>query len=186
MKKHILFIAGLALSTLIACSSDAKVDQNEESSAKTEKGGTKAVPDSPCAVVSADDLRNILDVPQSFKINMEDKDLTYPTCTFKWDDTFVRVMDMRGTSVNIDMESEVLIVMVKDCTASMFDRSTKVYKDGVSVTNLGDQAIWGEKMNQLTFRSGDVMMHVHVEVDGDSAVNKEGAIKIAKFAIAKL
>lgn len=185
MKKHILFIASLSFITLFACSSDAKDDQSEDSAAKTENGA-KAVPDSPCQIVNADDLRGILKVPQSFTINMEDKMLTYPTCKFKWDDKYVRVMDMSGTSVNIDMEPEVMIVMVTNCTAAMFERSTQVYKDGVNIDNVGDQAIWGERMNQLTFRNGGIMMHVNVAVSTDSAVNKESAIKIAKFAIGKM
>lgn len=187
MKK--VTLVSLLFLGLIAMACNSNSESSDESGEKnTDKTASKAtLPESPCDLINAVDMRSIMIVGSEFEISMEAKDYTYPTCSFRWeDDKVVKKMEVGGREMSVDMPSEVMVVLVKDADATKFQRSVKVYKDGEAISGFGDEAMWGEEMHQLTFRKGNVMMHVNVKADNDDAVNKANAEKIAKFLLAKM
>jgi len=139
---------------------------------------------SPCELITLDVIKSYIDIPDGINVKSEDKMLTYPTCTFQWKDGIRKQSQTIGTTeVSYDVESKVLIVLVKDAKNSMFDRSTSVYKNPEELLGLGERAVWGDNMNQLTFLSGGMMMHVHVQVDNDKSVNRKHAIELTKHIL---
>lgn len=82
--------------------------------------------------------------------------------------------------------AEMSIVLVKNATKKMFETSTQVYKDGQAETGIGEMAIWGAKMSQLTFLAKGYMIHLHVKKSGDDTENREIAGKVAAHIIEKL
>lgn len=172
---------------LFSCGNSEENTSSDDSASGSEKSAASILNvESPCELISSEDVVSFCDVASEFKIVQEDKMLTYPTCIFKWEDGKVNgSVDIGGTPVNFDMPSEVLIVMVKNTSEKMFEQSTTVYKDGVDV-NIGDKAIWGVKMSQLTFLAKGYMFHVRVKVSNDDESNKQKASKIAKMLIGKL
>jgi len=171
----------------VACSSSTESSDGSGEKATNNTAQKASVPDSPCDWINADDMRSLMNVGSEYEISMEAKDYTFPACSFRWEDNkVVKNMEVGGRQMSIDMPSEVLVVLVKDADAAKFQRSVKVYKDGEAVSGYGDEAMWGEQMHQLTFRKGNVMMHVNVKADNDDAVNKANAEKIAKFLLDKM
>lgn len=181
------FLFGLLIAALLSsCSANA---EGEDITPKTETQSEEqsTLSENPCDWVSADDIRSIIGVASSFEIEEEFNDYTFPACSYEWEDKKVtKTMQVGGSPMEIAMPSEVMIVLAQDIDAKKFERSTSVYKDGVPLESLGDEAIWGEEMSQLSFRKGSLMWHVHVKVDNDSAVNKKHALAIANFLIEKM
>jgi len=144
-------------------------------------------PDLPCDWVNAEELRDLMEVPKSIEIEMEARDYTFPACSFEWKDgKVIKTMEVAGRTMEIESPSEVMVVLVKEATAEKFERSTQVYKDGTAEAGIGDEAVWGAEMSQLTFRKGTVMMHIHVKADNESSVNKKKALFIAEFLLGKM
>lgn len=182
---HLLY--GLPIAALLlSCSAPAE-SEDAIPKAKTQTEQQAVVSENPSEWISADDIRSIIGVGSSFEIDEEFKDYTFPACSYEWDDKKVtKTMQVGGSPMEIAMPSEVMIVLAQNIDAKKFERSTAVYKDGISVEGFGDEAVWGEEMSQLSFRQGSLMWHIHVKVDNDSAVNKKHAQAIASFLIKKM
>jgi hypothetical protein len=182
-----IFASLLVLTFATSCGQET-TNSNKELDADTPKTVVNESTDiSPCSLISEADLNKILAIPEGKTLDMEDKQLTYPTCIYKWEEwTFSETKTFSGTSVNIDYPSEVLVVFVKNASKSMFETSTKAYRDGVAVSGVGEMAMWGDILSQLTFLANGSMIHVHVKTSTDATLNKENAIKIAKKMIANL
>jgi len=143
--------------------------------------------ESPCELITLDVVKSYIPIPDGIDVISQDEMLTYPTCTFQWKDGIRKQSQTIGTTVvTYDFASKVSIVLVKDVTSSMFDRSTSVYKNPEELSGLGERAVWGDNMNQLTFLSKGVMMHVHVHVDNDKSVNRKHAIELTKHLLKEL
>lgn len=143
--------------------------------------------DSPCALISLDDVKKRFNLDANMEIDFEDKVNSFPTCSFSWKDGGVtKSMDVGGQKIDINLDSELLIVMVKDANESMYERSITAYSDGQVEDTIGDRATWSDKRSQLTFLSKSHLFHVHVRVSNDKAVNRKHAIEIAESFIAKI
>ena len=177
--KKLVFVLSISL-FLISCG-DSSTSQNKKVSVTASPKNT-----SPCKLISVEEIKSICNVDSKFQISQSDKILTYPTCTFKWEDKQVnRVMSVGGNEITVDMPSEVTVVMVSDATEKMFEQSIVVYKDGVDVS-LGEKAIWGTEMSQLTFLSNGYLFHVHLKVSNDDSGNKQKALKVADLLIERI
>ncbi len=126
--------------------------------------------DSPCELISTVEVKGFCSIPSDIEIEQLAKDYTYPTCVFK---------DKSGISI-------VTIVMVKNAKEDMFEISTGVYKDGISIDGVGEKAKWGAKMSQLSFLAKGYMFHVNVIALSDSEENKKVAMDIARFLVGKV
>ncbi|WP_117880025.1 hypothetical protein [Aureibaculum luteum] len=176
-----LLIVWIALLTL---SCNKKENKSEES---TRLNSEKVVAiNSPYELISREDVKNIFNVVE-FPIDVQDKVLTQPTCIYKWEDSKVfRMKKIVNQEVKFAMPSEVLIVMVKKCTESMFKRSTSVYKQPHLIENLGDMAVWDVRMSQMTFLSNHFIFHVHVKVSNENQINLKKATEVSNLIIEKL
>ena len=143
--------------------------------------------DSPCEIISLEDVKKRFNLDESVEISLEDKAYTYPTCSISWKDGKVtKSMDVGGQSIEVELDSELLIVMVKDANASMYETSISVYTDGIIEDAIGDKATWSDKRAQLTFLSDNYLFHVHVRASNDNVLNRNHAVEIAESIIAKL
>jgi hypothetical protein len=134
-----------------------------------------------------EEVKKRFNLDASIEISLEDKVYTYPTCTFNWKDGKVtKLMDIGGQKMEIELDSELLIVMVKDANESNYETSISVYSDGQNEGGIGDKATWSAKRAQLTFLFNTYLFHVHVRASNDDTVNKKNAIEIAGDIIAKL
>ncbi|MBR9978491.1 MAG: hypothetical protein KFH87_10415 [Bacteroidetes bacterium] len=187
MKKIISIYIAILVASVIPAScaqekSDTEIYQTTVSTKTTADNGVSF--ESPCELISLEVVKSHIPIPEGINVIKEDEKLTYPTCTFKWKDGIRKKSQTIGTTVvEYDIESKVLIVLVKDANSSMFDRSTSVYKNPEELTELGERAVWGENISQLTFLSKGVMMHVHVQVDNDKSVNRKHAIELTKHLL---
>ena len=140
---------------------------------------------SPCELITDDEIKLLFSIPSDLTLIRKDRVLTYPTCSFEWEDGKVQKI-MESLNMKIDLPSELMIVMVKNSDEKKFEASAKVYKDGVPVKDLGDVAAWGDRMLQLSFLSNGYMFHIHVKASNEAKINKEKAIEIAGLLIDKL
>jgi len=183
--KKLTFALSVSL-FIFSCIDSTKVDK-EKVFNEVVTGNTEILPGSPCELISVDDVKSICNVSNEVEIVQEDKVYTHPTCTFEWKDGKVtHVMSVGGRDMTIDLPSEVMIVMVSNSNEKMFGQSTSVYKDGVSVDEVGEKAMWGIKMSQLTFLSNGYMFHVHIKVSDDNEDNKQKAIEVAHLLSSKI
>ncbi len=107
---------------------------------------------SPCELVSLEEVKLRFELDESIEISIEDKAYTYPTCSFEWKDGKVtKTMDVGGQKIDVDLDSELLIVMVKQANESKYEASISVYSDGQNEEGIGDLATWSPKRAQLTF-----------------------------------
>jgi hypothetical protein len=172
--KSILIIACMPL-LLIGCNSNETSSETNHRSEESERPNTEAKKsvDSPCELVSLADVRGMFSVPEELAIDMDDRVLTFPTCSFEWEDgKVITTMKVGDNEVKVQRPSTVMIVMVKGASESMYNTSTKVYKDIEELSGLGSMASWGNQMSQLTFLAGNHLFHVHVKVSTDDAANK--------------
>jgi hypothetical protein len=143
--------------------------------------------DSPCELVSLEEVKLRFELDESIEISFEDKAYTYPTCSFKWKDGQVtKTMDIGGQKMDVELESELLIVMVKEANESKYEASISVYSDGQIEGGIGELATWSPKRAQLTFLSNSYLFHVHVRASNDNAENRKNAIEIAGGIMGKL
>jgi len=141
---------------------------------------------SPCDFISLEEVESMFVVDMD-NIEMQNVVLTHPTCIFKWEDGKVFNQSyIENTKVKVNLPSELLIVMAKDISDTQFNTVVKVYKDAQSVNNLGEMAVWGKKISQLSFLYKNYLFHVHVKVSNDDEINKEKAIEVAKLILGKL
>jgi len=142
--------------------------------------------DSPCELLTIEEMANICSVSGEIEITQLAKMYTYPTCVYSWNDgKCIQESSIGGHSTFV-VDNNVMIVMVKDASEDIFEISTGVYKDGISVENVGEKAKWGEKMSQLSFLSKGYMFHVNVKILPSSEENKKAAVEIARFLVEKL
>jgi hypothetical protein len=183
MKIQSLLFASLFILSFTACGGGEETNKDNPTTNDAPDTEEQAnVPaDSPCELLDESDVRALFGVDASIEITIEDKDYTYPTCKYEWKDKKVQMTTKVGSmEVTTDLPSEIMLVMVNNVNEKMFDRSVSVYKDGVEVKGLGEKAMWGEKIAQLSVMKGGMMYHIHVKADNDDSINKENAIAIAK------
>ncbi len=184
--KIFLFVASIPLFSVCTSTpngADQVADQEQTHNTKTHLRGHQ----SPCEFISVEEVRHLFSVPDDIQIEKKDRVLTYPTCSFKWQDGKVVTMMQAGPSqVALRKPSELMIVMVKDANASMYNTAIKVYKDVEPVKDIGEMASWGATMTQLSFLSHNYLFHVHVKASNDDAKNKTQAIAVARRIVAQL
>ena len=181
----VILFASVILTSFAQEKSNTEIKQKSVLT-KTTTANTNSF-ESPCELITLDLIKSYIPIPDGINVIKQDEKLTYPTCTFKWKDGIRKKSQTIGkTEITYDVESKVMIVLVKDAKSSMFNRSTSVYKNPEELTGLGERAVWGDNMNQLTFFSKGVMMHVHVNADDDKSVNRKHAIELTKHLLKKL
>ncbi len=190
MKKAFVLIT-FCLFTIACGNSETSKDEKTETEAiVTEKEATPEITEkasSPCAFISEAKIKEVLGIPADAVTEMKDVMRTYPTCFYKWESVmFSTKRTIAGKEVSLDFPAEVTIVLVKNASDKMFETSTKVYSDGEVQDGIGDMAMWGTQMSQLTFLAKGTMIHLHVKVSGDLAANKSKALELATLIIEKL
>ncbi len=141
----------------------------------------------PCDLLTESDIKKTLSISEEEHAEIKNVVRTYPTCFYKWESiSFSKTSIIGGNEVSIDYPTEVTIVVVKNASEEMYQTSTKVYKDGQAQQGIGDMAIWGGGMSQLTFLSKGYMIHLNVQMSNVEMINKENAIKLSALIIDKL
>lgn len=190
MKKAILLITACIFAIACGNSETSKSENSQTEAVTTEKeaiSSTNESATSPCGFVSEAKIKEVLALPTDAIAEIKDVKRTYPTCFYKWDTVaFTKTQTIGGQEINLDYPAEATIVLVKNANKKMFEMSTKVYKDGESQNGIGDMAIWGSKMSQLTFLAKGTMIHLQVRVTKDAAANKAKAVALAALIIEKL
>jgi hypothetical protein len=184
MKKMLFTLA--ILSVAIACGNNS-APSNEQENSEVQTSNSNKTEISPCELISESALKELLAIPDEAPTEMKDVMRTYPTCFYKWESVpFSETKTIANKEMDIDFPSEATIVLVKNATDKMYERSIKVYKDGASQDGIGEMAIWGGKMSQLTFLAEGYLIHLYVKVSSDEAENKAKAQKIASQLIQNL
>tara|TARA_R110002167_G_scaffold29771_5_gene99104 strand:+ start:1087 stop:1611 length:525 start_codon:yes stop_codon:yes gene_type:complete len=157
---------------------------------KNPQGDAIAVNDmekSPCELLTESEIKKSLSIPNEAVTEFKDVVRTYPSCFYKWEAfTFSKSRKLGGQEVSVDYPTEVGIVVVKNATEKMFQTSTKVYKDGQAQQGIGEMAVWGTRMSQLTFLAKGKMIHLNVSMSNVVNENKAQALSLAALIINKL
>jgi len=141
----------------------------------------------PCDLLTESEIKKTFSISEAEPAEIKNVVRTYPTCFYKWESiSFSKTSIIGGNEVSIDYPTEVSIVVVKNASEEMYQTSTRVYKDGQAQQGIGDMAIWGGGMSQLTFLSKGYMIHLNVQMSDVEMINKENAIKLSAFIIEKL
>lgn len=191
MKKSLLLIACCIFAIACGNSETSKAENTQTEATATEKEAASALTEdtsSPCSFVTETKIKEVLGIAADAATKMKDVIRTYPTCFYEWVEVtaFSTTKSIAGQEIVLNYPAEASIVLVKDASDKMVGISSKVYKDGVAVAGIGDMAIWGSKMSQLTFLANGTMIHLHVRISGDAEVNKTKAVELAALIIEKL
>lgn len=164
--------------------SDAEMAENDDSSAAgTEDFKIK----SPCDLVSEEEMPRLTGIDERFKLTIENKLLSHPTCIYRWDAILVRTKTYElGEALESELPAQINIVMIRDQNNSDFTRAIKTYIDPKTLTNIGEMAVWGDRLSQLTVLEQDHIFHVYVNVDNSLAKNRAIAEKIAKEIVVSI
>jgi len=176
--KNLILILGL-LTFFSSCENGSNSEANKESNEPM------LIADKlPCDLITEAEIKTICGIPENIKSTIENKERTYLSCFYKWEEhTYNRVMQLGGNNVDIPVPVEMSIVPVKNATKAMFETSTKVYKDGEIIDGIGDMAIWGSQMSQITFLAKGQMIHLHLDMSDNPETDKEMALKIAAIIV---
>ena len=190
MKKALILIICGILAIACGNTETSKAENNHTEALNTEKAAVPATTEkasSPCGFVTEAKIKEVLGLPADAVTDMRDVMRTYPTCFYKWESViFTRKQMISGRELDLEYPAEVVIVLVKHASSQMFDTSTTVYKDGETQDGIGEMAIWGSQMSQLTFLAKGTMIHLNVKVSGDAADNKAKAVELAGLIFDKL
>jgi hypothetical protein len=142
---------------------------------------------SPCSLLTEAEIKDVLSLPKDALTTMEDAVYTYPTCSYEWETlVYEKSTTIGGQQVALEYPYKLMIVLVANANKSMFDKTTVVYKDGESISELGEMAIWGDDMSQITFLSKEHIIHLSLNVSGNHSENKDKAIELAKLVEKRL
>jgi hypothetical protein len=174
----------------IGCSGNENQSQNsatDQVPIESVQGRETGKISSPCLLITSEWVKGAFQISDNFNIKTEDEVLTYPTCTYTWEDGKVtRKQKIGSQEINIKLPSKIMIVMVQNASPSMFEASTNVYKQAQSVGGVGEMATWGSDMSQLSFFSKKFLFHVNVKASNDNNENRRKAYNIAQTIISKL
>ena len=181
----------LLLLIFTACdTNDAKSNEDNSSDSDSTTNSPRESSEnstSPCDLITIHDVENLFEIAGDITLTVEDEILTYPTCTYKWEDGKVtHSQNIGGQTIVSELPSTLMIVMVKGAIDVDYNTSIRVYKDGVSVSGVGQMSAWSDKRAQLSFLAKNHLFHVHVRNSNDSEVNKAKAIEIANKIIDKI
>jgi len=183
MNKFLLILAILPF--CISCGNGETTDT--EASTKMETSMVKDTEKSPCELVSEATIEKILSIPLDTPTEVNNAMRTYPTCFYTWETVqFSETKKIGNKDMSIDFPTEVTIVLVKNATKSMFQTSVKVYKDRQTQNDVGEMAVWGDQMSQLSFLTKGYMIHLYVKMSSDATENKNKALKISEEIIENL
>lgn len=182
----------LVCAMLPACDNSEKKDaeriveniinnKNEDNSAGARSG------DSPCSLLSETMVNRILEIPEQAPSEIRDEVLTFPTCSYKWKTIkYSKKQTIAGKEMTLSYPATLLIVMVENASTELYNRSVKVYKDGLELKSVGEKAVWGDAMSQLTFLKDGNLIHLNVKLSLDKQDNKDKAIALANAIIENL
>ncbi|MEO6949418.1 MAG: hypothetical protein ABI123_07310 [Ginsengibacter sp.] len=180
-----LFLLFASLSFfLVACQSSdgesvsATVSQND----KSVKSAIR-----PCEIITLEDIKDHFQIQASLEVEVSDDNVTFPACSYEWGiDLVMGQVTAGGKTVEYGSPATVMIVVAQNIPPSGFEQSTSVYKDAEEVSGIGDKAVWGAKMSQLTFLIKNTLFHVNVKASPDEEKNKNDAIALSKLIIKKV
>jgi len=141
----------------------------------------------PCDLISAEEMLQFTALDSSQKMTVESKVLTYPTCVYRWENILVKTKTFDlGEEVVLDLPAQVNIVLLRDKKTDDYQRAIKTYVDQIELSAIGEMAVWGDRLSQLTFFSEDHIFHVYVNVSETIDVNREIAKDIAQKIVLSL
>ena len=180
-----LFLLFTSFSFLfVACNSG-----EEKSDTTTEARIEKSVKDitSPCEIITLNDIKEYFKIQDTTEVNVENKEVTFPSCSYEWGkDVVMDKITVANQTIEYGAPAKVMIVMAKGVPSSGFEQSTAVYKDGEEISGIGEKAIWGAKMSQITFLYNDTLFHVNVKASSDKQKNKNDAIALSKLILKRI
>ena len=142
---------------------------------------------SPCSLLTEAEIKDVLSLPKDALTTMDDAVYTYPTCSYEWETlVYKKNTTIGGQQMALEYPYKLMIVLVANADKSMYDKSTVVYKDGENISGLGQMAIWGDSMSQVTFLSNEHMIHLSLKVSDNHSENKNKAIELAKLVEKRL
>ena len=110
---------------------------------------------------------------------------SYPTCSYIWGPDSKK--DAARVSAGLAPEGNKLqIVYAQGASQKDFQRVLSTYSDAETLAGIGEEAVWSQRRNQLSFIT-DKHLIVHIHMDKtDGQGSKENAIAIAGDLLEKL
>jgi len=149
---------------------------------KTSKSDRKV-----CALVTEEEIKDLLAIPKGEVTKMEEAAPTQPTCFYTWESViYIKTMNISGRDLDLEYPAKASIVLVENANEGMYQASIKAYKEPQVESGIGDMAIWGTNLSQITFLAKGNLVHVNVQVTSDAKENRDKAIQLAKLVIDRL
>lgn len=140
-----------------------------------------------CELISDAELKHLLELPEGAKTSSESSEKPYPACFYRWKNaTYPLSKKIGNREMTIDTPIEVNIVIVDEADEAMYLRSIKAYKDGESEEGVGEMAIWGDGLSQISILEKGKLIHIYVKKSQDAPENRTAAVTIANAIIKKL
>ncbi|SRX55403.1 hypothetical protein [Aequorivita sp. CIP111184] len=178
--KRILVLLPLFILT-IACGNSEKSNSEESLIDNIVPASSKVAEQSPCELLSESEIKDALSIPADTETTVKEKNITYPSCFYKWESITWPYEVMKGHMA--DYTAEMSIVLVTGMNKKNYETAVSYYKDGKVIKDVGDMARWDEKKTQITFLYKGYLIHVHTKTSADAASNKVKTIKVAKLIV---
>ncbi len=184
MKRSRLFLIS-CLSLWYSCQSSDLSTENETTET-IEEELAPAEPENfkikdPCDLISSEKMIQFTSLDSSQKMGVESKVLTYPTCVYRWENVLVKTKTFElGEELELELPAQVNIVLLREKNAEDYQRAIKTYVDPQEIEGVGEMAVWGDRLSQLTFLAQDHIFHVYVNVNNAIEINRQVAEEIAR------
>lgn len=186
MSKTNLILFTILSFLFISCNNAGGSDNKSESTRTSSSTSIKKF-ENPCELVTLDDLRSQFSIEKEMEVLVNNDGGGFLTCAYEWGkDIYQGTVTVAGKTIEYGSPAKVMIVMAKGIQEEEYKKSTSVYKDAVDVSGIGQMAVWGGTMSQLSFLNNGILFHINVKVLADKAANKQKAISLAEIIIGKL
>ena len=180
-----LFLLFTTISFLFFACNSGEGESDSTTVSKIEKSVKNIT--SPCEIITLNDIKDFFKIQDTTEVKVSDKSVTFPSCSYEWGkDVVMDQITVANKTIEYGAPAKVMIVMAKDIPDDGFERSTSVYKDAEEISGIGEKAIWGAKMSQLTFLIKKTLFHVNVKASSDKEKNKNDAISLSKLILKKV
>lgn len=182
MTRTINFLVLLFFLGLVSCDRSDNKDGDKTNTITTTQSKTD-----PCTLLSETDIRGHFQIGNDMEMKVEKDAIPFPVCFYEWGtNVYQGTVTAGGKTMSYDAPGEVSIVIAAGVQETDFEKSIAAYQDAVDMPGIGQKAVWGNGLSQLTFYKNNALVHIRVKVSADPGVNQEHAVELSDIVLKRM